>query len=465
MTACGFVTGEIYLLGSSAIVLWAGLRWFSPKGGQRRWYIPWILALFGSAPLDLAAFFAGKNPGDMEPGVMLAFGLLELYAVCCCFQGPWYRNYVVSLAINGCVSLATAAAIAGGAALGAEGFTYAETPADLPAFLVFLACCWGLTAAGLAVLQRVLPRVLSSPFLRPAGLFLLVCSSLFFLWLVWEYVSLYSAAENLLGQSTPMELLAVLGGMVFPALLGAMVLKLLHDDAAYRRLTREREELDRQLEQQYRYFLSLEESKQELRRLRHDIANHMQTMQIMLERQEFEAAGDYFRQISEEYRGIPPVELCENLVVNAVLSQCWRRCSQEGIALDCQVRCPEEVGVRGIDLMCVLSNLLDNAVEACQRLEPGQERRVVCRARLQGGCLWIQVENTASLEPRGLTWRTSKEDPDRHGLGLEILETVAQRYQGDVLREVLPEGSVRVTICLIPTEISQDTPGSGNAAE
>lgn len=69
---------------------------------------------------------------------------------------------------------------------------------------------------------------------------------------------------------------------------------------------------------------------------------------------------------------LPQLYYTENFLVNAILSGRLGPAGNAGIRIECEVRVPENLPIADADLCMLLSNLLDNAVEACERLPARQ---------------------------------------------------------------------------------------------
>ena len=71
----------------------------------------------------------------------------------------------------------------------------------------------------------------------------------------------------------------------------------------------------------------------------------------------------------------------------------YLRCRKEQIAFSVDGGIGRDIGTSDVDLVCLLSNLLDNAIEACLQVEP-EKRRINVKFTQRAGCLFIREENS-----------------------------------------------------------------------
>lgn len=121
-----------------------------------------------------------------------------------------------------------------------------------------------------------------------------------------------------------------------------------------------------------------------------------------------------------------------NASVDFVLGMKEARAVCENI--DFQVECTtlREVPA-SYDLCILLSNLLDNALEACKKMG---EKRSYIKVKLgsQGQMIWVHIFNSCNKMPvvKGGKFITSKTDKSIHGYGLMSVRQIVERYHGSI---------------------------------
>lgn len=176
------------------------------------------------------------------------------------------------------------------------------------------------------------------------------------------------------------------------------------------------------------YYDQLEQTQLQVRRLRHDMANHLQTLRGL----EGDALHRYLDALAQAPAFHSQRRYCENPVVNAVLQNKEALISAHQIDADLAVTLPADLPVSDLDLCALFANGLDNAIEACLRL-PAASRRLSVRARADKGLLVVRIRNrTADLAPLppDTLPPSQKSDRQHHGYGLQNLRELALRYHG-----------------------------------
>lgn len=170
------------------------------------------------------------------------------------------------------------------------------------------------------------------------------------------------------------------------------------------------------------------------KKMTHDFRHHIAALQALLEENETEKARAYLAQLQESQTSRPLLVNCRHPVLDTVLNQKAYAAREWEIDFHCELNDLSGVSIPDRDLAVVLGNLLDNALEACQRLSPGQVRwvRVKLLHSREDRQLFLSIENSSPpLEIKGEVLPTTKAEPTLHGYGLPNVFAVLKRYQGD----------------------------------
>ena len=168
-----------------------------------------------------------------------------------------------------------------------------------------------------------------------------------------------------------------------------------------------------------------------MRRLRHDMNNHLQTaLALKGERQQ-----EYLRGLLENPQLSRRLKYCGDETVNAVLSSKAALMEQRQIVFEVKANISGELSLEKQDICALFGNALDNAFEAVQKL-PVRERKITLESRLGKGMLVLRVKNSCEPGSRengadGLPV-TTKKDGTEHGFGLRSIRKVAEKYNGSM---------------------------------
>ena len=180
--------------------------------------------------------------------------------------------------------------------------------------------------------------------------------------------------------------------------------------------------------QQQRYE-SLKAAIEEARQARHDLRHQLCQLAALAEEGNLEKIKAY---LSGAVSRIPSLEMhfCENRAADSVVGYYCALAKREQIPFSVQLDLPECLPVDEINLCLVLSNLLENALEASLRTAPAR-RRIKLTAYLHGNSLaLIQVENTYDgvIREKGGVFQSSKRKGD--GVGLQSVRHIAEKSGG-----------------------------------
>ena len=189
----------------------------------------------------------------------------------------------------------------------------------------------------------------------------------------------------------------------------------------------------------------------QIRGWRHDYHNHIQTMKAYLAMGKTEELDAYFNELDQDLTMIDTVVKTGNVMIDAILNSKISLAKQKGIAVDAKAIVPMELGdaVSEVDLSLIIGNLMDNAMEACMRVDDPEKRFIRVYIDIMKGELYIYVMNAASgtLKRVGKIYETLK-DSRNHGFGLMRIDKAVERCHGYLERA--DEEGVFATEVLLP---------------
>ena len=177
----------------------------------------------------------------------------------------------------------------------------------------------------------------------------------------------------------------------------------------------------------------------ELRRMRHDMKNHLSGILGMVNAGQTEEAGEYIQKMLDDGIGNETGEISRtgNIVVDSLVNHKYAIALKSGIRFEARVFIPSALPFKGGHLAIILGSLLENALEACQKL-PQEQRYIILEASYIKEILQICIRNSSSEKERrdgNGRYLTTKEDTSCHGIGLASVEQALACYDGELLLE------------------------------
>lgn len=197
-----------------------------------------------------------------------------------------------------------------------------------------------------------------------------------------------------------------------------------------------------------------------IRRVRHEMKNHMANIKGLAGAGEYGEIEEYVRRMDETMQELEYKYVTGNAVTDVIINDKCRRAEKAGIRFDADFRYGG--GIPVFDMGIILNNLLDNAIEACEKLEPGKGFINLSLKRKKQFlilCVENSFEGTVPVNKGSPLPPTTKQSIlpriiTEHGIGLENVRDIAERYFGGVNIKV--KGDVfHVTVMLQQGEVGE----------
>lgn len=196
----------------------------------------------------------------------------------------------------------------------------------------------------------------------------------------------------------------------------------------YQRLS---EDYKKEFEAEYSFFKDYKEQQQDIIKFRHDWKNHMLLLQEMLENEEYEKAESYFRDLTAA-TSKPIYKIATgNELVDMILSTKMNGLEENEITLQCKGALSEFNFMKQVDCCILLSNLIDNAIEANEKVEG--TRYILLAAKKTEQLFYLEIKNPmeGTLQQEDYRIVTTKEEKDVHGIGLQNVYDIIKKYNGE----------------------------------
>ena len=172
-----------------------------------------------------------------------------------------------------------------------------------------------------------------------------------------------------------------------------------------------------------------EEIYERQRRKMHDYKNQLSTIQTLIKNGHTDEALSFTQKLTESIAVEMSAINTNHPVVNAVLNQKYRSMQEKHIAVILKVGDLQEICLEEEEIVILLSNLLDNAIEANGRIPEKERKELSFWIEEDSDSCTVKLRNAlASKEVFNLsTWKT---DGAEHGVGTKIIRAIVEKYHG-----------------------------------
>lgn len=201
------------------------------------------------------------------------------------------------------------------------------------------------------------------------------------------------------------------------------------------------------------YLYTVESNYQRTRELWHDLRNHISLLYLLLQEEKYDQMRDYLKVFGEEVDRIALPAKSGNLIVDAVLADKAARAKRENIEVKVELCDLTGLCLKPDEICSLFGNLLDNAMEACQKVDGEKKITVTCRVWREE--TYLSVRNTMEEKTSGqdnllVSHKKDRENVVGHGLGLRSVERVVNRYGGEMVTDA--EGGIFTVAVRLPGE-------------
>ncbi len=203
-------------------------------------------------------------------------------------------------------------------------------------------------------------------------------------------------------------------------------------------LQRERDMLDTQFMQAQRQLASLKQAQQTATTYRHDMRHHFTLLHTLASEERLEEIKEYLRTAQSDIDVITPIRFCENETVNLILSTFFTKAQQSEILIEIDAKLSDPLTISDTELCSLLSNALENAIHACEKIIDSNQRYIRLRIYRKNSKLCLDIRNTFKTEPifhEGFPVSNKQ----GHGFGTKSMAHIVEKH-GGVYQFLVREG-------------------------
>lgn len=179
----------------------------------------------------------------------------------------------------------------------------------------------------------------------------------------------------------------------------------------------------------------------------HDFKNQINVLQGLLDLNEAERAKDYVHVLTKKISEDDHIIHANHPLIDVVLNQKYAHAQQKGIIMSFLVNDLQKLQIKDSDIITLLTNALDNAIEAAEKYSEEKEIRVKIIIR-QDKSLLISIINSAVFtQIINNNIETSKPSKLEHGFGLQNIKQIVKQYNGELLLKY-GDGKFQLTVVI-----------------
>lgn len=187
---------------------------------------------------------------------------------------------------------------------------------------------------------------------------------------------------------------------------------------------------ENQLSMQINQYQRLSEYIDYSRKVNHDIRHHLIILHELASEGKMQPVREYLSKAAKLIPQLSNEVLCSNFAINALLCYYKNICIMENIDFNCFAAISNDLGIPDTLLCVIFGNCLENAAEACKRIEKS-EKFIKIAAEIRGKSLIITMDNSFN----GIVMKKddkfySSKRKDEEGVGISSIRTVVQKYKG-----------------------------------
>lgn len=200
----------------------------------------------------------------------------------------------------------------------------------------------------------------------------------------------------------------------------------------FKMLKKENEMLLNLEEMSKNHVKDLEQMIEKNRILTHDMKNHLIVLQEYGKKEKWDLLMSYLNEISDDLYWVTKATWTQVEILDMLLNQKKMKAESKGIAFHIKASTIGEVSITDTEICSLFGNLLDNAIEACEKIQY-KKRWIEIRIMRKSKMLYITIANSIEEFPLVQEGKliTGKKEKQRHGYGLKSVQHVVRKYRGD----------------------------------
>lgn len=191
-----------------------------------------------------------------------------------------------------------------------------------------------------------------------------------------------------------------------------------------------------QAKNQLEMYQSISENFDNQKRKTHEYKNQIACIESLLDKKQYAKLEEYVKKIFGSLNSEPDAINTNNVIVNAILNTKYQEADSKGIVFVFRVNDLSEIKIKDEDVVTILANLLNNAIEACEACE--DKKVIKFKFVKEDDRVIIAVKNTFHYDvvyENGEIKSTKTSNVEEHGAGIKNIIKIIEKYDGSYVIE------------------------------
>ena len=245
---------------------------------------------------------------------------------------------------------------------------------------------------------------------------------------LFSIVATFFSFENIQNQRQAGFLYFIDFGLI---IMNVFIFALIDDVIEREKALKQKEFAYAQYRRQVELYQSLQNGLERQKQFAHEYRNHLMCIRSLVHDHLYEEADAYIEKISPTSGiGSPVIDVNHN-IVNTILNEKYYEMQQKGILFVFRMSDLSDLKIEDNDLVVLLSNLLNNAIEACEKCD---EKVVRLRFEIEEDSVILSVWNTMTGQvaiEHGNILSSKKDEWLEHGYGIQNVRETILKYKGN----------------------------------
>ena len=262
------------------------------------------------------------------------------------------------------------------------------------------------------------------------SVFVPITANIIFIIVMWSFVYKYIPNNTHINY-----IVLVLSGLLIFS--NISIITIINSIVRDKQLKIENQKIKEKIDIQYNYYLSLKKEQEKIDKFRHDMKNHLFCIKNLAKTEESEK---YIEKINFEINQNTVDFNTGSPILDIIFYEKSLICIDKKIEYQFDVDYSKCEFIDVIDTCSIFSNLLDNAIEACDKITQGK-RFISIKGNKINNFFVIKCENSKinDILYEGKNIATDKENKDLHGIGLKSIRDSFEKYDGVINIEISDE--------------------------